>query len=285
LTIVPDGSILRPDVGPLTAVVPADLMYDPRGLTIALGAQLYPATGLPLDASWSVSNTHAKLGGNPYNPFADIAAPPGGTLVTGDSYGETIVSAKIDTPVALETSIPIFVYPSFSIGCRFRNRAAMNFDSESKAGDSPSLADDLYETGPVAPGRGSDLNPCFGTPLATAIGSPFVLHTPYGATLVTDGVDPAHRAGDGPWAPEFPFVGTSFWHNSFTSIDAASLAAITDPCDRFGKSPAVCPEAVRRVLLLKTRQGRIVKLAIRLATEDEIIGVYEVAGPDGIFPY
>jgi hypothetical protein len=283
LTIVPDGPILRPDAGPLTAVVPVDLEFDPKALTIAFQARLDPATRNPLDIAWSVSNTHARLGGNPDNPFTDVAAPRGGTLVTDDSYGKVTVSAKIGKPVALETTMPIFVYPSFAIGCKFRFAAAMNFDPDSKS--SPSPDDDLYETGPVEPGRGADLNPCFGTPLATPVGSPFVLHTPYGATFVTDGVDPAHRAGDGTWAPEFPYIDTSYWRNSFTSVDTASLDTITDPCNRFEKGHVNCPKPARRVLLLKTRSGRIVKLAFLLATDIEMIGVYEVAGADGMFPY
>jgi len=166
---------------------PAVVLYDgqfldPSHVTVLLGAVIVPAAP-SATITWTSSSAAIIAQHTQPDTIGTIpTAPPDSTYATlGSAYGVSTLQAQVGAPVNQSASISVYHFPSLSFGCRFRYTPAFSFDPGSTASGSSS---DFYDT--MGIDQLGPLDPCLGTPLATAAGTPEVWHVPYGGTFVAN---------------------------------------------------------------------------------------------------
>ena len=224
------STVLAAGPGPEGSFTPASVvvLFDEQFVEPFTNAQVLVTTispPPPLNARVTWTSTGPSVVVQQQEPnFATPAptAPPLGTFVaTGSSFGKATVTAQVGAPVNESASIPVYHYPSLSLGCRFRYTPALNFDGgPTRPLDTSS---DLYDT--IGSGQIGPLDGCGNTAFATAPGTPEVWHVPYGGTFIA-----VHSLQD------FTTIQASQWRSDATQFAPQS-----------------------GVLLFKTQGGLIVK--------------------------
>lgn len=195
---------------------------DPMHSFALVGAIILPPPAQVPAATWNSSDPSVAVHEfQPNVPSPAPSAPPESAYaVAGTTYGMATVQARVGPPVNATASIPIYHFPSLSLGCHLRYTPAFAFDP----GATPNgTASDLYDT--IGSDQLSPIDPCVGTGFSTAAGTSEVWHAPYGGTFM-----PAVSLR------AFPSIAASQWKNAGTT---------------FTPAPGV--------LLFKTRGGLIVK--------------------------
>jgi hypothetical protein len=240
-----------PAPGPTPLVLYDQQFLDPAESEYLLALVLTPRLPQPASVIWTSSNP-AALPLTHQCPNCSVSigspvptAPPNETFVKlGSIYGRSTITARATTPVAVTASLTAYRYPSLSFGCRFRYYPAFAFDPDRTISPNEPqtwTTADVYETAPQDTLHVLDL--CYNSPLA--VGTTTLWHVPHGGVLL-----PAVSLA------QFTKICASAWRNAGTVFTP-----------KYGS-----------VLLLKTKEGRVVKAMLP-------IGPYEVSNSAGAFTY
>ena len=199
---------------PVQPVVLYDEQFlDPTHASALVGASVTPIISQVPSITWTSSSAAViAQQGEPGILGAPIpTAPPGAIYTTiGSKYGVATLQAQVGSPVNQAAGISVYHYPSLSFGCRFRYTPAFSFDPGSVANGPLS---DFYDT--IGSDQLGPLDPCSGTSLATAAGTPELWHVPYGGTFIANVT-----------LANFASIAASAWQNSATTLTPGNGALV-----------------------------------------------------------